>query len=199
MTDSVVEPLYRSREKQPEPLRRIRRLALPFEVAFAGLAILAGVFALTLLVMAYIPGGYLTFTAEGGWLTLDPSTAPAGALPVTAFSPLMQIAGLVTVTFIYGGLIVALWSLHKLFGSYRRGAVFASVPIYLMRRAGIGLIVFAATPGLMQPILRALGSPDRNWFHGETLPILIIGAALFLFAQIIALGVELERENKGFV
>jgi len=199
MADSVVEPLYRSQKVQPKSLKRIRTLALPFEIAFAGLAILAGIFALTLLVMAYIPGGYVTFNAEGGWLTLDPSTAPVGALPVTAFSPLTQIAGLVTATFIYGSLIVALWSLHKLFGSYRSGVVFASAPIHLMRRAGIGLIVFAATPGLMQPILRSLGSPDRNWFHGETIPILIVGATLFLFAQIIALGVELERENKGFI
>ncbi|MEO1406008.1 MAG: hypothetical protein AAFV54_05900 [Pseudomonadota bacterium] len=199
MADGVVESLYSSRKAEPKSLNRIRRLAWPFEIAFAGLACLAALFCVTLLVAAYIPGGYVTFNADGGWLTLDPATAPADALPVTAFSPALQIAGFFTVALIYGGLITALWSLHKLFQSYRNGEVFARAPIRLMRRSGLGLIVFAAVPGLMQPILRSLGSPDRNWFHGETVPILIVGSALFLFAHIIALGVELERENKGFV
>ncbi|MEM6411508.1 MAG: hypothetical protein AAF683_08225 [Pseudomonadota bacterium] len=199
MADSVVEPLYGSRKAEPASLKRIRRLALPFEFAFAGFAVLAGLFFITLLIMSYAPGGYVTFNAEGGWLTLDPATAPEDALPVTAFSPIMQITGLITVTVIYGGLIIALWSLHKLFQSYRKGVVFAPMPIRLMRHAGLGLIIFASAPGLMQPLMRSLGSPDRNWFHGETIPILIVGAALFLFAHIISLGVELERENKGFI
>lgn len=199
MADATVEALYGDPKTESKSLRRIRRLAWPFEIAFAILAAFAGLFSMLLLVAAYIPGGYLTFNADGGWLTLDPTTAPAGALPVTSFSPVTQTAGLFTVTLTYGGLIVALWSLHKLFQSYRRGEVFAPSPIRLMRRAGLGLIVFAAAPGVMQPLMRSLGSPDRNWFHGETLPILIVGAALFLFAHIIALGVELERENKGFV
>lgn len=199
MADMSVEVLFASGMPEPTPLRRIRRLALPFEIGFGLLAALAVLLFLAILVFAYVPGGYVTFNSEGGWLTLDPETAPADALSVTEFPLSLQLAGLITGSLIYGGLIAALWSLHRLFRAYRRGQVFAPEPIRLMRRSGVGLIVFAVVPGLMQPLMRALGSPDRNWFHGETIPILIVGAALFLFAQIIALGVELERENKGFV
>jgi len=199
MADASVEVLFSGEKPEPTPLRRIRRLALPFEIAFGLLTALAGLLFLTILTLAYVPGGYVTFNSEGGWLTFDPGTAPPGALPVTEFSLLLQFAGLLTGALVYGALIMALWSLNRLFRAYRMGQVFAPEPIRLMRRSGLGLVIFAVAPGLMQPLMRALDSPDRNWFHGETIPVLIVGAALFLFAQIIALGVELERENKGFV
>lgn len=199
MASLDVELLYRSTRTEPGALRRIRRLARPFEIGFAALSVLAGLFVVMLLVLAYMPGGYVTFNADGGWLTADPASAPADALPAAAFPLATQVAGLFAVGLIHAGLITALWSLHKLFAAYRRGEVFADAPVRLMRRAGLGLIVFAATPGLMQPLLRVLGSPDRNWFHGETLPLLLVGASLFLFANILALGIEIERENRGFI
>ena len=199
MTNTVVEALYEQDKPEAEPLSRIRKFAWPFEIGFAFLAGVVALFFLVVLVASYLPGGYVTFNSEGGWLNIDPSNAPENALPITAFSLPLQLAGFLTAGMIYGALITALWSLHKLFGAYREGRVFASEPIRLMRRAGLSLIVFAATPGLMQPLMRILGSPDRNWFHGETIPVFIIGAAMLLFAQIIALGVEIERENKGFV
>lgn len=199
MVKATFETLYAQSKHDPVPLKRIRKFAQPFEVGFALLAGAAVLFFSVLLVLSYLPGGYVTFNDEGGWLTMDPSNAPVDALPVTAFSLKLQIVGTLTAIFTYGSLIAALWSLHKLFGAYRRGRVFASEPIQLMRRASFGLIAFAATPGLMQPLMRVLDSPDRNWFHGETITIIIAGAALFLFAHIIELGVELERENKRFV
>lgn len=199
MTETTVEPLYARPKADPAPLRRIRRLAWPFEIGFAALAIMTGALFVLILAAAYVPGGYVTFNAEGGWLTTDPSTAPPDALPVTAFPLAAQLAGLVLGGIIYGALVKGLWSLHRLFGLYRRGEVFSSGAIGLMRQSGIALVVFAAAPGLAQPLMHALGSPDRNWFHGETIPLLIVGAGLFVFAHIIALGVELQRESKGFI
>ncbi|MEL7453743.1 MAG: hypothetical protein AAGJ50_10275, partial [Pseudomonadota bacterium] len=133
------------------------------------------------------------------WLTFDPSTAPPDGVVVQSLPLVTQLAGLMCGSLIYGALIFALWSLRGLFSCYRKGEVFGTHPIRLMRRAGVLLVLFAAMPGLLQPALRALGSPDRNWFHSETLPILLTGAGLLVFANIIALGTELQRENQEFV
>jgi len=194
-----VEPLYARERAEPTPLKHIRRLALPFEVGFAVLTCLGAVLLMLVLILAYVPGDYVTFNADGGWLTMDPATVPADAVSASSLPIATQILGLCAGLLIQGAMIFSLWCLYKLFGLYRRGQVFAERPVMFMRRAGIGLVVFAVSPGLLQPFLRMLGSPDRNWFHSETVPILLIGAGLFVFSYIIALGRELERENKGFI
>jgi len=199
MTDTVPEALYAQERPDLLPLVRIRRLALPFEIGFAVLAGLAALLIVTVLGLAYSPEAYVTFTEEGGLLTLDPSKAPVDGVRVASLPIVTQIVGLIAGLAISGSLVIALWSLHKLFGSYRRGEVFAEASTRLMRRAGIALVLNAALPGLLQLALRAIGSPDRNWFHPETIPILLIGAGLFIFSYIIALGAELLRENKGFI
>lgn len=197
--DIDIEALYVSDLPEPAALKRIRRLALPFEIGFAALTGLAVLLFILILVLAYVPGGYVTFNAAGGWLTFDPSTAPFDAVTVPSLPIMTQLAGLIVGSLVYGALITALWSLHRLFACYRQGDVFTEAPMRLMRRAGLAMILFAAAPGLMQPVMRLLGSPDRNWFHSETLPVLLIGSSLFLFAHIQALGMELQRENKGFI
>jgi len=199
MTDALAEPLYEQTRPDPLPLVRIRRLALPFEIGFAVLAGLVFLLLISVLALAYAPGAYVTFNADGGWLTLDPSTAPADGVRVTSLPLATQVAGLIAGVGIQGAFLTALWSLHKLFGHYRRGKVFESAATRLMRRAGIALTLYAVLPGLFQPLLRALGSPDRNWFHSETLLLVVLGVGLFLFSYIIALGTELQRENKGFI
>lgn len=199
MAETMVEPLYPTKQAPSEPLRRIRRLALPLEIAFAVLAGLAALLLIATIVLAYVPGGYVTFNAYGGWLSMDPSTAPPDAVTVPSLSVFTQLSGLIAGVAISGSLILALWSLHRLFGLYRRGIVFAAEAIKAMRRAGYGLFLFGILPGAFQPFMRAVGSPDRNWFHAETVPLLLIGGGLVVFSQIIAYGVDLQRENKEFV
>jgi len=201
MLDARVETLYRSDAETEEPiaLRQIRWISSPFEIGFALLAGLATVLFLTILVLAYVPRRYVTFTADGGWLTIDPSTAPVDGVTVSSLPIVLQAAGLVLAGVIYASLLLALWSLKRLFACYRQGIVFADAPIRHMNRAGAGLVIYALAPGLAQPVMRALGSPDRAWFHGETIPILLTGGGLFVFARIMALGVRIAQDNKGFV
>lgn len=195
----AIEPLYQTERTESVTLARLRRLALPFEVGFAILVGLSLLLLVAVLALAYLPGGYVTFNSEGGFLTLDPSTAPSDAVTVGSLLIATQVFGLIAGLAIQGALIFSLWSLYKLFGLYRKGTVFAAAPVGYMRRAGGGVALFAVLPGLLQPLLRRLGSPDENWFRSETIPLLLIGGGLFLFSYIIALGMELQRENKEFV
>jgi hypothetical protein len=68
-----------------------------------------------------------------------------------------------------------------------------------MRRAGAFLIAYALAPGLLQPVVHAAGLMDRDWFHGHSVASLIVGAALFVLAYVIALGREIEKDGKGYI
>ncbi|MBL4618503.1 MAG: hypothetical protein JKX88_00210 [Marinicaulis sp.] len=197
--DEPVE-LYAHDAVERAPLRRIRRFSRPFEIGFLVLAVAASAFWLLIVILAFAPGGpFIFLSPNGAWLTLNPARLPEDAVAFRDLPMIAKLAGLLTAALIYGAQIIGLIFLSKLFGFYRRGVVFNAAPIKMMRRAGAALMVGAIAPGLMQPLIRATGALDKNWFHMESVAFLLVGAALFLFAHIMALGVEIERENKGFV
>jgi len=200
MSNSETISLYAPNSKERTPLKRIRRFSRPFEIGFALLAGALGLFSVFLLIMAFAPGGPFVFVSpEGGWFTTDPANAPVGAVAFRELPIIAKVVGIIAAIFIQGAQIAGFVLLSRLFGCYRRGVVFDAAPISMMRRAGIALVLAALAPGLMQPFVRAAGALDENWFHVESVASLLVGAALFLFAHIMALGMEIERENKGFV
>ncbi|MCC7267034.1 MAG: DUF2975 domain-containing protein [Caulobacteraceae bacterium] len=184
--------------QQPSPaLTRLRRLSRPFEILFAGLAVLALIFLAGLAVGGAIPNPYLRIGPHGCFIAF--SGALAGTIPVTDMSLVTRAVGLVAISSIFGAVAYAFWNLRALFAGYRRGEVFTEGAVAAMRRAGAGLIVFALAPALTQPVLRAVGSLDRAWFHGHSVAALITGAALFVLAAVFALGQEIAREAEGYV
>ncbi|NKB45524.1 MAG: hypothetical protein GKS03_14730 [Alphaproteobacteria bacterium] len=200
MADGDTIPLYVSKTTERKPLKRIRRFSRPFEVGFAALAIGASLMALLIVIMSFAPGGpYVFFTPDGGWLTTDLETVPEGAVAFIDLPLSAKIVGLVALAFGYGTKVTGFLCLSRLFGFYRRGLVFDAAAVRIMRTAGVFLVLAAAAPGLMQPFLRVAGSIDENWFHTESVALLLVGAALVLFAQIMSLGMEIERENRGFI
>jgi hypothetical protein len=193
-------PLY-AEEKPDSPARqRIRRLSWPFEWLFAALAALAAAFALAVLFFALFPGvAAIWLNAENSWLVFGGDAPPRGATAFNALPLATQAIAGGAYILISGSLIAAFFCLRALFHCYRQGDVFGAAPQAWMSRAALALIVFALAPGGVQPLLRALGSPDRNWFHTHSIAALIVGAALFVFARVVALGREVERESKEFI
>ncbi len=193
-------PLYAA-DKPESPARlRIRRWSLPFELLFAGLAALAGALALAVMFFALFPGaGAIWLNAENSWLIFAGDAPPLGAVRFNALPLATQLIAGGAFVAISASLIAAFACLAALFRCYRRGDVFGAAPQAWMQRAGVALIAFALAPGILQPLLAALGSPDRNWFHTHSLAALICGAALFVFARVVALGREVEREAKDFI
>ena len=176
---------------------RLRRLSRPFELLFAGLAVLALILLASLAAGGAIPNPYLRIGPHGSFIAF--SGAMAGTIAVTEMPLATRAVGLVAVSAIFGAVAFAFWNLRALFAGYRRGEVFTGASIASMRRAGAGLIVFALAPALTQPMLRAVGSVDRAWFHGHSVAALISGAALFVLAAVFALGQEIERDAEGYV
>lgn len=199
MVDAAI-PLYGGQTQDSPARARIRRLSQPFEWLFAALAALVTLAAAAVMVFAVAPGfGAIWLNAENSWLVLAGHSPPPDAVAFNALPLTTQLTAGCAFALIAGSLVAALLCLRLLFASYRRGDVFGPAPQAQMQRAALALIVFALAPGALQPLLRAVGSPDRGWFHGHSLAALIVGASLFVFARVVALGREVEREAKEFI
>lgn len=195
----AVEHLYAEAPESPA-LTRIRRLSAPFEIAFFLLAaFVALVYIATIGVALFYTGEHFRLTTEGPTLYVGQDNFAPGSVRIADVPLSSRLIGFVPLTIIQGALAGAFYCLHRLFGAYRRGIVFAEQPIRWMRRAGALLIAFAAAPGLFQPLVRAAGLMDRAWLHGHTIAALLFGAALFVLANVISLGREIEKETQGYV
>lgn len=197
---SSIITLYREAAPESPARRRIRRLSLPFEIGFgllAGLTVLA-----TALVVgvALWPGlDAIWMASDTVWLVLPGDTPAAGTVSFAALPLVTRLAGGFAFIAVNAALAIAFLMLMRLFGCYRRGDVFGDAPQRLMQLAGVALVLFALLPGALQPLLRLAGSLDHGWFHGHSVAALIVGITLFLFARVVALGREVEREAGEFV
>ncbi|MGD9814858.1 MAG: hypothetical protein AB7Q23_06640 [Hyphomonadaceae bacterium] len=197
---AVVEHLYAEAKPESAALRRIRRLSLPFEVVFALLAMLVTlVYAGAVLAALFYTGEHFRLTEAGPTLYLGSDAFAPGSIAISDVPLTARLIGLFPLTVIQGALIAAFYFLHRLFGAYRRGVVFDEAPVRWMRRAGFALIMFAIAPGLFQPLVRGAGLMDRAWLHGHTIAALLVGAALFVLASVIALGRDIEKEGQGYI
>src|SRR5262245_34932360 len=102
---ATVETLYVAPKPEPRALRRIRLLSLPFEIAFAGLALIEA--ALLLLILFFFFFGdpqALRVHPEGALISSDPTSWPADSVAVR---------GLPLVSRVYAGVFIfALAPMH---------------------------------------------------------------------------------------
>ena len=198
---TVVERLYTAEPKPDSPaLKRIRRLSVPFEIVFAALAgFVALIWLAVVLAGLFYTGDNFRLTTSGPTIYFDNDPYAEGSVRIADVPLGARLIGCLVMTCIQGALFAGLYSLHRLFAAYRRGVVFAEAPVRWMRRAGFGLIGFAVLPGLFQPLVQGAGLMDRAWLHGQNIAALLVGASLFVLANVIALGREIEKEGEGYV
>ncbi len=197
---SDVISLYAVPAPESPARRRIRRLSLPFEIGFGVLSFLTALATLIVVAAALWPGLDVLWMGEDNvWLVLPGDRPAAGAVSFAGLPLATQAMGGLAFIAVNGALFIAFIMLMRLFAGYRRGDVFGDTAQRLMQRAGGALVVFALAPGALQPLLRLAGSLDRAWFHGHSVAALIVGAALFVFARVVALGREIEREAGEFI
>jgi hypothetical protein len=203
-TIMAIQQLYVAPQAHQPALRRIRQFSLPFEFLFAGLTILnALLFVLGALVLLFggdALGIHFLVSPESGELVLGEITAyPPGSIDVTTLSLGSRLGGLLVLAGVVGTSTAAFYSLHRLFGAYRRGIVFAEPSIRKMRWAGFFLLAAGLAPLAFQPLVQALGLLDERLFPRQSLAFLIVGASLFVLAYVIALGREIEQDAEGYV
>jgi len=96
--------------------------------------------------------------------------------------------------------LMIFWHLRALFGLYGRGEVFGRANGRHIGRIGVWLCAYAVTPLLCHLFLSATGYEiDRNWMHLSSLQALVLGLLVFVIAQVMQVGREIEEDRKAFI
>ena len=92
------------------------------------------------------------------------------------------------------------FSLRRLFGLYAEGVVFAAENARCIRWVGIALIANAVAPGLGVLFLTSLNLViDHQWLHASSVQELVLGAVVYVIAQVMQVGHEIEEERSQII
>jgi hypothetical protein len=194
--------------EEPHPsaaLRRMRLVSRGLEILFLILAVGLGLVATAVIfdfVVPYAPK-LISLGPSGGLLTIGPPQAhplPAHYVAVGDL-PVVQRLAHVPVGLLHAvPMFLLFWNLRRLFGLYAKGVVFAPDNARSLKHVGAALIVIALAPWLGHTFLNSLHlAIDQAWMHGSSIQELILGAIVYVIAQVMQLGRELEDEQRQFV
>ena len=139
---------------------------------------------------------------EGGWITIpgpiDP--LPPGYVFVADFTWPQRLGCLFALITQYGPAVMIMYHLRGLFRLYAQGIVFAEANAHAFKNMGKWLIAYAVTPFLSVNLLILLDlAVDRAWFHSDEIYGLGLGIILFIIAEVMEAGREIEQERDEFV
>lgn len=110
-----------------------------------------------------------------------------------------RVAGMIDIAVATLPILLAFWNLRGLFALYARGIVFARENAAHLKRVGLWLVVYPFAKVLANMIFQAAGGTDKAWFHMELIYALVAGLIVFVIAQVMEFGHEIEQEKDSFV
>jgi len=185
-------------------LRRMRLLSRGLAILFLVLAVglgLVGSAVILDFIAPYAPN-LIALGPAGGLLTIGPPThaLPPHYVAVGAMPRVQRLATAPVGMLHVVPMFLLFWNLRRLFGQYAKGVVFAPDNARSLKHVGAALIVIAIAPWLGHAFLRSLNlAIDQAWAHGSSIQELVLGAVVFVIAQVMQLGRELEEERSQFV
>lgn len=166
----------------------VAAMVLAFVIPYAGDHLMIGPKGM----MLYLPVG----PAPGHPL----ATPPAGYLPVQSLPLVQRLAHLAVGPIVILPGLMVFWNLRQLFRLYSRGVVFSEANARLIKHIGLWLAASALAPLLTTNILAAVHMRiDQAWFHGDTIPKILLGGVVYVIGMVMAVGHELEQEQGQFV
>jgi hypothetical protein len=194
--------LVPAREAAPAPSlhRGVRAFSAALAWSFTLLAALtAALLAAALLAMFLYRGEVLGIGAQGGLISFE-GRLPAGYAPLGSLPLANKLVYLVVGLIRYAPKAAILLSQAALFRLYSQGVVFDRANARHLRDTGLWLVVDGLTPFLCHLALAATGYEiDRRWAHLGSLQEVVLGALLFVIAEVMKVGREIEEERSQFV
>ena len=202
MSEAVVIDFAAKEPRPPATLRRMRLVSRCLEILFLALAIgfsLVGTAVILDFIVPYAPD-ILAACPFGGLISIGPHVFPASCVAVGAMPLMQRLVHAACGMLLLVPMVLLFWNLRRLFGLYARGVVFAPDNARSLKHVGAALIVIALAPWLGHAFLSSLHlAIDQAWAHGSSLQELVLGAIVFVIAQVMQLGRELEEERSQFV
>jgi len=202
MSQAVVIDFVAQAPRPPPAPREMRLVSRCLEILFLVLAVGFGLVGAVVILDFIVPftGNFIAEGPAGGIMTIGPRPLPPNYVTVGAM-PLVQRLAHVPAGIVYVAPIVLLfWSLRRLFGLYAVGVVFAPENARSLKLIGAALIVIAVSPWLRHTFLSSFHvAVDQAWMSASSLQALILGVVVYVIAQVMQLGRELEEERSQFV
>lgn len=198
-----VLPLVRPPAEPGPETRLYRRIRLGSRVLVVLFSVLASAFALALaalLVAALVyRGEALRIGPTGVWVEASKPWQP-GTIAISALPFAQRLVYVFLGAARAAPSIAILVGLRRLFDLYARGVVFARENARQIRLVGLWLVIDAVVPYAEHVIQHALNYEiDHDWFHVVSLQELVLGALVFVVAEVMRVGHEIEQEREAFV
>lgn len=191
--DAIEQPRYQRLRHQSRILSMMITTLLVLYVAYNAAAVIA----------TPLVNGDGVHLGPGAHMIIDlsaPKEGPPGSVLLSSFSVLQRIGFALVLALRAVPIGLVLVNLRALFRLYAAGIVFARDNAAHIKRMGIWLIVFAATPYLTHELSVPMGNNfDDEWFHTEEIYALVGGVVVYVVAQVMRVGREIEQERDEFV
>ena len=196
------DPAASARPVETPPHRRIRwasrALSVLFGVIFAINIAMVVMIAVSFLVD--IPGAHVSIGRAGMMLTFGPAPIPAGYQLVTSLPVTQRLAHVAMGLVVVPPSLMIFWNLRQLFRLYGQGVVFSEANARRIKSVGLWLAVNAVAPLISVSTLSALHMVvDHKWFHGDTISQLVLGGAVYVVAQVMQVGHQIEEERDQYI
>lgn len=184
--------------------RRIRWASRALSILF--MVILSAYFAFTLMLALsfFMPGlgRMVGIGPQGMIITFGPQFhgLPAPYVAVYTLPLVQRLAHVAAGVLVFAPKLLIFWFLGRLFGLYGYGQVFARANAQLIKWIGVCLVADAAAPFVVHVALNSLHlAIDQRWAHLSSLQELVLGGVVWVIAQVMEVGRELEDERSQFV
>jgi len=183
--------------------QRLRRQSRILSIMITTLLVLYVAYNVAAVVATPLVNGDGVHLGPGANMVVDlsaPKEGPPGSVLLSSFSLPQRIGFALVLALRAVPIGLTLFNLRALFRLYAGGIVFARENAAHIKRMGIWLIVFAATPYLTHELSVPMGNNfDDEWFHMEEVYALVVGAVVYVVAQVMQVGREIEQERDEFV
>ncbi len=192
-TAAEPEPRHRRLQSRSRMLAGIVTALLGAVLLFNGVILAAG------LSGAFFGGTFLSMGPDSCYLGDPPPDVP-GIVPIGSLPLATQLAYAATLLLDTAPVLFALLNLRGLLRLYAAGIVFAAENGTRVKRIGLALAAYAVAPFIGHELVMVAGhGVDMQWFHASEPQALVLGAVLFVIAQVMEVGQEIEQDRSGFV
>lgn len=182
---------------------RLRKRSRVLAALFNGLFWLCAAFDLwAALMCVFYHGHHVAFGPEGGIISIPAPIhdLPPGYVDWSEVTLPYRLAGLFALVTQFVPATMVLMHLCGLFRLYAQGIVFAEENAKAFKRMAQWLIVYAVMPFISVKLLTLADlAIDKAWFHNTELYALGLGSILFIIAEVMQAGREIEQERDEFV
>ncbi len=113
--------------------------------------------------------------------------------------PVTRVVGFMDVVIGMIPVIFVCWHLRGLFALYARGVVFARDNAVHLKRIGLWLVIWPIAKFGANMVFQLAGGTDKAWAQMIFVYSLILGLIVFVIAQVMEFGREIEEERDSFV